>query len=224
MAANNAAPLQPLPEFHTTVSSVNFECTRALSRKRTLAPIESTRPTGRRREEEPSHLGIKLRPPNKDNVSRCSSNTEQSKYRAGFSPPPLSLHLLLLPHIFVIFGSPMFTHPIARRFGTTRNRFPCTLLALPLISTRFSPRGSLSPRIRNLALPSSPRRGRIARVAHSNPGRAKNRNSTSPRDRLRFSSLPPSLPASPPAYFRNLWIADVYAATQIQSKSTLDGY
>lgn len=108
MAANNAAPLQPLPEFHTTVSSVNFECTRALSRKRTLAPIESTRPTGRRREEEPSHLGIKLRPPNKDNVSRCSSNTEQSKYRAGFSPPPLSLHLLLLPHIFVIFGSRMF--------------------------------------------------------------------------------------------------------------------
>lgn len=89
MAANNAAPLQPLPEFHTTVSSVNFECTRALSRKRTPAPIESARPRGRRDED----LGIKLRPPKKDNVSRCSSNTEQSKYRVGFSssifPPPL---------------------------------------------------------------------------------------------------------------------------------------
>lgn len=40
LAANNAAPLQPLPEFHTTVSSVNFECTRALS----LSGEEDSRP------------------------------------------------------------------------------------------------------------------------------------------------------------------------------------
>lgn len=214
MAANNAAPLQPLPEFHTTVSSVNFECTRALSRKRTPAPIESARPRGRRDED----LGISSCVPRKRTTFLVVRQIRSNLSIESASPPPFSL-LLFLPHIFVIFGSPMFTHPLL--FGTTCNRFPCATLVVPLISTRFSLRGSLS-RFEISPSPPSPRRGRIARVAHSNPGRAKNRT------RLLlatvFSSLPPSLSLFPSAYFRNLWIADVYAATRIQSKSTLDGY
>lgn len=160
-----------------------------------------------------SHLGIKLRPPKKDNVSRCSSNTEQSNYSLGFSfsifppPPPPPSPAYFRNHW-------MFTHPIARRFDTTCNRFLCERQFLPLISRSSLPRGSLSLPIRNL-LPSSPPKKKDS--SHSNPGRAKNRT------RLLLATVfasPPSLPA----YFRNLWIADVYAATQIQSKSTLDGY
>lgn len=160
MAANNAAPLQPLPEFHTTVSSVNFECTRILPLSRRRGGGRGLSPRSNRFDQQGgggggkrSHLGIKLRPPKKDNVSRCSSNTEQSNYSLGFSfsifppPPPPPSPAYFRNHW-------MFTHPIARRFGTTCNRFPCERQFLPLISTRSSlPRGSLS---RNLLPSSSP--------------------------------------------------------------------
>lgn len=133
LAANNAAPLQPLPEFHTTVSSVNFECTRALSRKRTPAPIESARPRGRRDED----LGISSCVPRKRTTFLVVRQIRSNLSIESASPPPFSL-LLFLPHIFVIFGSPMFTHLTPLLFGTTCNRFPCATLVVPLISTRFS--------------------------------------------------------------------------------------
>lgn len=112
MAANNAAPLQPLPEFHTTVSSVNFECTRILPLSLEEEEEEDSRPdriASTNREEEEEGRGrisesscVPLRRTTFLVVRQIRSNL----IIVSASPSPFSLlHLLLLlPHIFVIIG------------------------------------------------------------------------------------------------------------------------